>query len=334
MEINFHHSWHTIPSIDEYDPNNCGDLNSRTTVLLYRELSKKYPEIKFIPINYTGTYSNADERNKAFHELLFSRGLWLSPFVITIENPINGKYFIVSKLDNLNADWWFASQSEYINKCIEIFAQYGVHTGINLLNSKPLEDELPDFKYTPISHHVGAIDIHDYIEEIMKNNLTNHRILPEKLHFRSGGLYGLRTVLSDTTNGIFDFKNEREWDAKKYLDELNQYSINIDINAQAEISCRTLEIMGLGMALIRPKLVVQYHNKLIPNYHYYSLDESNCNSVKDLGDLYYEALQKLKKDEDYRKFLGENARKWYKENCILDNYMKILIGKIDINKLL
>jgi hypothetical protein len=345
MEINFYHWWDYYPPINEYNLDDChrekypflNDLNTRTVLLLYLELSKKYPEIKFKPINHNNPkkYLNVNYRLKVFDEILHSTGLLLSHNLITIENPINGKYFIISKADNLDGTWGVARESKYfIDKCVEIFAQVGVHVGLNYPNSKPISDVYSDFKYTPISHHVGGQCIHDYIEEIIKNNLTNNRVLPEKLHFRSGGLYGLRWFLSYESPEIFDFKTEREWDSKKYLDELNQYSINIDINGQAEISCRTLEIMGMGMALIRPKLIVQYHNKLIPNYHYHALDESKCNSVKDLGDLYYEALQELKKDEDYRIFLSKNGREWYKENCRLDNYMKILIDKININKLL
>lgn len=335
MNINFHYwsDFWNFP-IDKQPPNDIFDLNARTIVLLYNELSKKYPEIKFNSINHRIKYPNLNDANKFFQKTHDLTGLWLSPYLVTIENPVNGKYFIYSKQDNLDSSWSVVRQSKYIDKCVEIFAQVGVHTPANVLNSKPIQDIFPDFKYTPISHHVGGIDIYNYIEEITANNLTQNRIIPKKLHFRCGSLYGLRLFLSNDTINIFDFKTEREWNAKKYLDELNQYSINIDITAQAEISCRTLEIMGMGMALIRPKLVIQYHNKLIPNHHYYALDESNCNSIKDLGDLYYEALQNLKKDKDYCIFLSNNGRKWYEDNCRLDNYMKILIDRIDINKLL
>ncbi len=41
----------------------------------------------------------------------------------------------------------------------------------------------------------------------------------------------------------------------------------------------------------------------------------------------------VKKYKDLRVFISENGRKWYEENCHLENYIKIIFDRLDLDKL-
>jgi hypothetical protein len=118
-----------------------------------------------------------------------------------------------------------------------------------------------------------------------------------------------------------------------FIEEISPYSINIDINGAAEISCRTIDIMGLKSALIRPKLSIKFHNELIPDYHYASLKCNDLGHWKDVADAYVERFEELKKDPDQVEFLATNGRRWYEENGTISAHVGLLNKLIDLNKL-
>jgi len=164
------------------------------------------------------------------------------------------------------------------------------------------------------------------IEEVFKNP----KITPERLSFR-GTKYGIRAYLAENEKRIHidDYKVSPEI----FINEIAPYSINIDINGAAEVSCRTFDIMGLQSALIRPKLNVKFHNELIPDYHYASLKCDDLGNWNDIGDAYIERFEDLKKDPELVKFLSENGRKWYEENATMSAHVNILKKLLDFNKL-
>jgi hypothetical protein len=107
----------------------------------------------------------------------------------------------------------------------------------------------------------------------------------------------------------------------------------MDINGHAEISLRTIDALGLGNAVIRPKLLIQYHNPLIPDYHYAALKCDDQSNLKEMADAYIEKFEELKNNPELVRFLGENGRKWYVENARLDGYVNIHSQIINLEKL-
>ena len=108
----------------------------------------------------------------------------------------------------------------------------------------------------------------------------------------------------------------------------------MDINGVGEISCRSLDAMGLQTALIRPKLTIQYHNPLIPDYHYAEVKCNDLGDFKGLADAYIEKFEELKKDPDLVNFLSKNGREWYEQNATIESYLEIHLKLINLNKLL
>ena len=296
-------------------------------VNLYRSLQKKYPNIEIIPI---------DNEDKA---QIYCCCTKYNIFIPLLENPDNGKHIAISYCDtqktiNKNNGW------EDLDNCLELFAIGGIHLDdISYKNFTPL------IKYTPCTNSTWLWDGYQTIKT--QQQILNKKIIPKKPIFLGGGIHNFRKWVKENDNR-FDMREGLM--PNLFIKEMNKYSIHIDFNGGAEVSNRTFEAFGLGAALIRPALNLQYHNKLIPGHHYAEVpftslpnyneitkpycDESTIKIFyKELADSYIETFEKVKNDKDYRIFLGENGRKWWDENCTLESYTKIFTKLIDLNKL-
>lgn len=301
----------------------------------YKLLLETYPNIEFnfidsVSLRKEGEYSGP--------------GCKYGPHFMIIENDENKKYFIISywdKLSDLKKTNWD------LENCVEIFTSSGVHT--DDFYYKPL-----DMDYTPISYVTTIIDNERLIEElysekqIIHNNPSNGitgRIYPNKLMFR-GYLYLFRKHLeSDNRFNILNGRVQENYlDYRDYIRELNKYNLNLSLNGAGEICYRDIEILGLGTALIRPKLTAKFHNELIPDYHYISIDFSSIewDSFEypdprywtQLSDKLYERFMEIKDDLDFINYVAENGRKWYEDNGTTECNAKIIVSLMDFKKLL
>jgi len=279
---------------------------------LYRLYKNIHPEIEFKAINSWELDWHGNIGQK-----LHCPACKYSYFYLIIENPDNKKYFVISYWDRLRE----LDEGSYwdLENCVEIFAAVGIQQ--NNINYQP-----SNVKYTPISH----MSLFKTVEDKIVNLFNKPKIIPTNLFFR-GGKYGIRKYIANN-DSRFTIDDTRVIPAD-FIEEIAPYSINIDINGAAEISCRTIDIMGLKSALIRPKLSIKFHNELIPDYHYASLKCNDLGNWKDVADAYVERFEELKKDPDQVEFLATNGRKWYEENGTINAHVKLLNKLIDLNKL-
>jgi hypothetical protein len=240
-----------------------------------------------------------------------------SHFYLIIENPDNKKYFVVSYWDKLRG----MDEGTHwdMENMVELFAAAGIQD--NEIDFKPS----PHIKYTPISFMSLFKETETRIEEVYKNPKTT----PDRLYFK-GGCYDFREYMYN--DGRIEMDNTRVFPAE-FIDIIAKNSINVDINGAAEISCRTIDIIGLQSALIRPKLSIKFHNELIPDYHYAALKCDDLGNWKEVADAYIERFEDLKKDPDLVQFLSKNGRKWYEENATINAHANILKKLINFEKL-
>lgn len=238
-----------------------------------------------------------------------------------IENPENGKFFVISIMDKIYPIFNIWD----LTNCMGVFASFGVHN--NDVEYKLLNNA----NYIPATNTTVHKEVYDDIEKLYK--LKNERSILDRPFF-IGGFYGMREKIYENDKR-FDFYNinNQRMNPHEFIKKMNSSKINIDINGVAEISARTLDIMGLGTALIRPKLTVQFHNPLIPDYHYAALRCDDQSNLKDLTDSYIERYNELKRDPDFVEFLSINGRKWYEENATIESCVRIFNEIIDLNKL-
>ena len=253
------------------------------------------------------------------------------PHYMMIENPNTKKYILVSYWDKLvDIIHHHKATSFDIENCVDIITSAG--GVVDHTYYKPL-----DYNYTPFSYTCTVRNSENTIEQIYKN--TEHRIYPEVLSF-NGFLYQFREYLSYDNRFNVVSKSNNFLSFEDYIHDISKYHINLSLNGAGEICTRDIEILGLGSALIRLKLSTKFHNELIPNHHYISVDhediESTCleDYYEQLSNRILERFEQVKNDHDFIQFIANNGRKWYEENGTISANVKLLNKLVDFKKLL
>ena len=248
-----------------------------------------------------------------------------------IENVESKKYFLITYWDKMH------SISEYtgwdMENCVEIFTSSGVHD--NDVHFNPLNIN----NYTPFSYLTSRLDIDETCDEL--SMVANQgRIIPNKPMFK-GYLYLFREYLKqDDRFNVLSTGDGEYLQYSNYIRHLNKYAINMSLNGAGEICNRDMEILRLGTALFRPKLVTKFNEPLIPNYHYISVD---CDSIKD--ELNHETFYKLKsnlmiqrwneviKDRDYIDEVSKNGKEWFERNGTKEKHAELALKLLNFDKL-
>jgi len=294
---------------------------------IYKKLLEKYPEIEFNHINSI-TLRKCEGLGPAQK---------YGPHFMVFENDVNKKYILISYWDKLDDVINKGNVTEWdIENCVEIITSSGVHK--NDIYYKPL-----DCVYTPFSYTCPTMDNQLLIEKLY-NEKTN-RIYADKLTFR-GYLYLFREFLEDDNRFTIYNTKKTLLNPSEYIKELNGFNLNYGINGAGEICYRDMEIMGLSTALFRTKLTTKFHNELIPNYHYISVDYDDYEIPihygthpfpgfwEELSNRTINRYNEIKDDHEYINFVAENGRKWYLENGTIEANVNIAIEILDFNKLL
>lgn len=318
MKINFYFLFPHGYTVDEVNDETLEyeslRLNWMTQILmteLYRSLKKANPDIEIIPI---------DSRGKSEYYCCCNKYNIAIPL---LENPDNGKHMAISYCDK---NMWIKKDNGWadLDNCVELFTPFGIH-----LDDITYNYFEPRIKYTPCTNSTWFYDGYVEIEKLNKLNID--KIIPEKPIFIGGGLWNFRRWVYDNDKR-FNYISQPMWPVD-FINEMSKYSIHIDFNGGAEMSNRTFDAFGLGSALVRPALKIQYHNKLIPNYHYAEVPCTDFSDYKSLADAYIETFEKVKSDNDYRIFLSQNGKKWWDENATIKSYVKIFTELINLDKL-
>lgn len=311
MRLNFYFEFPCDdPDAEEVIYHN-GSTHLISSVELYRLYKKLNPDIECKAINSWAKLF--DGQNGGFIE---GSPFLYSYFFLIIENPDTHKFFTISYWDKLKS---VVNQAFWDNSnCVEIFAAHGVQ-------DNDLTFESANIQYTPMS----VMSLHKEVEDLIPELYKKPKIIPKELFFR-GSHYNLRAYLAQDPR--FVIKEERVTPAF-FIKEIAPFSFNIDVNGAAEISSRSLDIMGLESALIRPKLTIKYHNPLIPDYHFAALKCDKLENWKEVADAYVDRFEDLKKDPDLVRFIAANGRKWYEENATIKAHVDLLYKLIDLNKL-
>jgi len=279
---------------------------------VYEKLVSKYKDIEFksidgpvyckqnnIPLDTGGT-------KYGYHHM-------------TLENAENGKYFTISYYDHLES---ISEENGWdIENCVEIFTSSGAHN--------------TDISYTPISYPICYFEIEQYIENIQTTYKRKNFF--SKAKFR-GSVYEFREYLQSNHNFIIQ-DNSSRFEPKEYIEELNCSSVNISPNGRGEITHRDIECFGVGSAVVRQKLTTQFHNTLIPGYHYEPVEYSDILDLqvelfyKELSNRFYDKYNELLNNTDKAEFLATNARKWYLENGTVEKNSTLIVDLLNFTKL-
>lgn len=123
-----------------------------------------------------------------------------------------------------------------------------------------------------------------------------------------------------------------------YLRLAIDYKVGLSISSLAEMCYRDIEYMAIGLPMMRLEYMTELHPRLIPNYHYISIPRDgfdwSTNSDRAGGPQYIEAYKnrflEVKDDRDFLKFISDNARQYYLENC--STYVRVdrIIDRLEL----
>jgi len=265
-----------------------------------------------------------------------------SAHMMTITNPDNGKYILLSFWDKticvFNKFLWDPSKmvqllcSSGLNK-----EEYDNFFSRNPPDATPInyEQVVTPFTYFPYTIRAARI-----IEDIILKR--NRNSLKDIMVFR-GALYNERLFLKENLKEhndiIIDSIQESYKDAPEYLNEHLENLCALSINGAAEICNRDIELFGLGMPVIRTELNLEFYNRLIPDYHYISAGKCifRCGTTfMDNNELKNNIIEKFnfyKNNKEQCLFIGENARRWYLENCTINSMTSLFQKLIKLNLL-
>lgn len=231
-----------------------------------------------------------------------------SPHIMTLKNIDNGNYIVVSYWDRAS-DFTLSHNGWIVNNCKDILTSSGVFNGI---------------KTTPISYLPYTTNFDRFSKNALK--IQDKKI--NNLSFR-GFLYGDRNNLFKLNR--LNITNEKLLPDSNYFDELTNTKICLSLNGAAEVSHRDIEILSARSVLFRLKLNQNFHNELIPNYHYISFDyDSNPNKQ---CDIILDKFEHIKNNIDLLEYVSENGYKWYQENATIKSNIDIIYNVININLL-
>ncbi len=333
MKINFYFEWcsNCHPDDHPYELNYGRWAMSDLWFKVYRKLKIKYNVIKFQAYNNAFIWSNPDKYKKMTNggKYLSGNGKFGVNSVV-IENPINKKFIVCTSMDYIE-DLYHNTNNWDMENCVQIITSMGAAVKINHY----AEFKRADINFTPsVGSYMDHPDQENWINQIYLEK--KDRIFSEKPRF-IGYLYGTRIDLKNTNKlEILDKHQAGKNTNIEYLKELSKYKINLSLNSVAEISGRDFEIFGLGSVNLRCVLnCSQFHNPLIPDYHYAAINIFNHEDPNKIADAFLEKYEYLKSNPDFIEFLSENGRKWYEQNVPRENGASILVNEIiQINKLI
>lgn len=124
---------------------------------------------------------------------------------------------------------------------------------------------------------------------------------------------------------------------EQYLQEAFQFRMAFSIGGGGGALCgdlcfRDIEMFGLGVPLMRPKLVVENSEPLIPDFHYVAVDaefdlEYRYANPEELSKRIATRYREVIDDTEFLEFVKNNAKKWYENNI---SYPKITYNIIKL----
>jgi len=325
MSLYFRYHWREIK---DYYP-----------IVLFTDLQNKLQQqydIKFQPIDNN------------FHK--FGQGSIFSCMHMSIINADNNKYILISLFDH-----WKTHFFKYFGWQPELMTQFLYGAGFNYLeyfyfkylyrnNTNIYLPNDIDTKYHQFFYHTYYTN-HDNIETDLFNTYNMDKTLPQ-LYFR-GYMWNFRSLMSEYLLNNKDIIiidkniNNNNYDYITYLKDLKNYRCALSLPGGTEICNRDIECFAIGVPVIRPTILTNYPDPLIPDYHYincyggprYFDHKPKFISYKDFSNNVIDTWNRVKNNIDYLNFIAKNAREWYKRNCTLEANSNYILSKINISSL-
>lgn len=113
-------------------------------------------------------------------------------------------------------------------------------------------------------------------------------------------------------------------DFDAYFRESCQHRVALSLPGMADLCNRDVESFASGTCVLRPRLQNEFHNELVPNYHYISVDTKYYKiDPVEVADKIEQRFREIADDHAFIAYIAGNAAQWYDENVRLDAAMKL-----------
>jgi hypothetical protein len=238
-----------------------------------------------------------------------------------IENLDSGEFVVLSVADGISSIAINASESPFLKKIL--LSQFSPRD-LNCHVTKNREKYIPWTYFQSFIFDLEPI----YIKRLQTIPSEN------KMYFRGTSLED-RPILYHINNELITTPfNPIE--PNKYFNEMIMHKLALSVDGRGEFCYRDIECFAIGVPTIRFEYESKLTPDLIPNYHYVSIPRPDDMDLYRLGTKehakllekrYYEVIN----DISFLDFISKNARKYYVDNCILDNVLKNTYNLLGLN---
>jgi len=127
---------------------------------------------------------------------------------------------------------------------------------------------------------------------------------------------------------------------EQYLQESFQFKLAFSIGGGGGATCgdlcfRDIEMFGLGIPLMRPLLIVENYEPLIPNFHYISVnaefdDKYRYINPEKLSEQIALRYREVINDNEFLNFIKNNAKTWYENNIAYPKITYNILNGLDL----
>jgi hypothetical protein len=109
-----------------------------------------------------------------------------------------------------------------------------------------------------------------------------------------------------------------------YLDEMCGHRILLSLAGMGELCHRDIEGFGCGTPVLRPRLRIEMHEPLVPDYHYISVEGHHQRDTPEVMAMRIEArFKEVIGKRDFLAAVAANAMQWYDRNVRLPDSMEL-----------
>jgi hypothetical protein len=102
---------------------------------------------------------------------------------------------------------------------------------------------------------------------------------------------------------------------EEYIEELSRYRLGLSLPGGGDICHRDVEILGMGLPLLRPRFRCAFHNPLIPDVHYLAVEADGWwGCRKRLAEAIEARYREVAGDEALLASVARAGARWFDEN--------------------
>lgn len=206
--------------------------------------------------------------------------------------------------------------------------------------SKQIKEEYNIDHYT-YQYPLGMPNSYQYVDELKKDYNPKNKI--QKAIF-IGLLYDVRKELASymVNHPLIDIFSENDgFHGKLYYEKMSEYKMVISFNGNGELAMRDFEAMGLCLPVVRSEMLTQFHQPLIPDYHYlkssYPCSEAcrfyQGKDIREVAQLYIDVVESNINNDDKLSFIANNGNTYYNRYCKPEHIINLYFDIINLNKL-